>query len=242
MIMIPTYNERENIGSLVQDILKLDSSISMVVVDDDSPDGTSQIVESLKQNQPRVHLITRKNKKGRGTAGIDGFLYALNQGADYILEMDSDYSHHPKYIPALISAMKECDVSIGSRGVAGGGEVGRGVARQVITQFANFFIQSVMGLDIKDCTSGFRCFKREVLLSIGLDQMISVTPAIVEEILYSCHLQGYKIKEIPILFEDRVRGTSTKTLGQYLDTMWKIVEFRWTLKKRLKSVKKIGGS
>lgn len=238
MIMIPTYNERENIGPLIQDILKLDSSISMVVVDDDSPDGTSQIVESLKVNQPRVHLLTRKNKKGRGTAGIDGFLYALNEGVDYILEMDSDYSHHPRYIPALIEAMKECDVAIGSRAVAGGRETGRGATRQGITRFANLFIQTVMGLDIKDCTSGFRCFKREVLQSIGLDKMVSVSPAIVEEILYACHLLGYKIKEIPIHFEDRVRGNSTKTFGQYADTMFKIIQFRWTLRRRLKSINK----
>ena len=238
MIMIPTYNERENIGPLIQDILKLDSSIGMVVVDDDSPDGTSQIVESLKLNQPRIHLLTRKNKKGRGTAGIDGFLYALNEGADYILEMDSDYSHHPRYIPALIEAMKECDVAIGSRAVAGGKETGRGATRQGITRFANLFIQTVMGLDIKDCTSGFRCFKREVLQSIGLDKMVSVSPAIVEEILYACHLRGYKIKEIPIHFEDRVRGNSTKTFGQYADTMFKIIQFRWTLGRRLKAINK----
>jgi dolichol-phosphate mannosyltransferase len=238
MIMIPTYNERENIGSLIQDILQLDSSISLVVVDDDSPDGTSQLVESLKQNQPRVHLLTRKNKKGRGSAGIDGFLYALNQGADYILEMDSDYSHHPRYIPALIDAMKECDVSIGSRAVEGGRETGRGFVRQGITKFANMFIQRVMGLGIKDCTSGFRCFKREVLQSIGLEKMVSNSPAIVEEVLYACHLQGYKIKEIPILFEDRVRGNSTKTFGQYADTMFKILQFRWTLRRRLKKINK----
>lgn len=230
LAMIPTYNERENIGNLIQDILKLDPSIGVVVVDDDSPDGTSDLVESIKKQEPRVHLITRKNEKGRGTAGIAGLLYAVDQGAELIVEMDGDYSHHPKYIPALVEAMKDCDVAIGSRAVAGGREVGRGWARIAITEFANLFIRTVMGLSIRDCTSGFRCFKREVLQAIGLEKMISVGPSIVEEILYACHLKGFKLKEVPIVFEDRVKGESTKTLGQFADTMLKIAQFRMNMK------------
>jgi dolichol-phosphate mannosyltransferase len=115
--------------------------------------------------------------------------------------------------------------------VAGGRDVGRGPARVGITRFAGWFIRAVMGVPVSDCTSGFRCFRREVLRNIGLENMRSVGPSIVEEILYACHLRGYRLKEIPIVFEDRTRGESTKTLGQYLDTMFKIVQFRLTMKK-----------
>jgi dolichol-phosphate mannosyltransferase len=231
LAMVPTYNEKDNIRDLINDILSLDESIGVVVVDDDSPDGTSDIVESMRQNEPRIHLITRKDEKGRGTAGIKGLLYAVDQGVEYVVEMDADYSHHPKYIPDLIEAMKEFDVSLGSRAIEGGKETGRNFVRIGITQFAGWFIRMLMGVDVKDCTSGFRCFKAEVLKSIGLEKMVSVGPSIVEEILYACHLGGFKIKEIPIIFEDRTRGESTKTLGQYIETMARIAQFRVTMRK-----------
>ena len=231
LAMVPTYNESENIASLVQDILDLDSSYGVLVVDDDSPDGTSSIVEEIQDNEPRVQLITRKTNRGRGTAGIEGLIKAANQNIRYIVEMDADYSHHPRYIPDLVSAMDYCDVAIGSRGVKGGKESGRGFTRQFITQFANGFIRFVMGVSVRDCTAGFRCFKREVLQNIGLEKMVSVGPSIVEEILYACHIRGYKISEIPIFFEDRLKGESTKTLGQYIDTMLKIIQFRLNMKR-----------
>lgn len=230
LVMIPTYNERENIGGLIQDILQLDPRIGVVVVDDDSPDGTADLVESIRKREPRVHLIVRKRDRGRGSAGIEGLLYAVDQGADLVVEMDGDYSHHPRYIPALVEAMRDCDVAIGSRAVSGGREVGRDFIRRGITQFANSFIRIVMGVSIRDCTSGFRCFKREVLQTIGLENMISAGPSIVEEILYACKLKGFKMKEVPIVFEDRVKGESTKTLGQFADTMIKIVQFRLNMK------------
>jgi len=229
--MIPTYNERDNIAGLIRDILELDPSFGVVVVDDDSPDGTSREVAAIGEKEPRVHLITRKNKKGRGTAGIEGMLYAVELGAKFIIEMDADYSHHPRYIPALVEAMQDCDIAIGSRAVAGGRETGRGAIRIGITQFANKFIRAVMGLPVMDCTSGFRCFKRQVLQAIGLENMVSVGPSIVEEILYACHLQGFKIREIPIVFEDRVKGQSTKTLGQFVDTLVRIIRFRVSMKR-----------
>ena len=228
--MVPTFNESENIGSLVKDILALDPSYGVVVVDDDSPDGTSAIVAGIQKNEPRVHLITRKSKKGRGIAGINGLLYAAGRGVPYIVEMDADYSHHPRHIPDLISAMQYCDVAIGSRSIEGGREAGRGFHRKAITRLANGFIRLIMGVPVRDCTAGFRCFKREVLQSIGLERMVSVGPSIVEEILHACHIQGYKIKEVPIFFEDRVKGESTKTLFQYAETMIRIIHFRLTMK------------
>ncbi len=133
MVMIPTYNEKENIKNLINDILSLNNDISVVVVDDNSPDGTSQLVESSFSNNFRVDLICRKDDKGRGTAGIVGFQHALKKGADYIIEMDSDYSHHPKYIPAFLREIQNSDVVIGSRNIEGGKEVGRSSSREFIT-------------------------------------------------------------------------------------------------------------
>lgn len=232
-VMIPTYNEGENIKGLINDIFSLPlekMALEIVVVDDNSPDGTAGIVQDMSLKDSRIHLIVRKDEKGRGTAGIRGMLYALSKGADYIIEMDSDYSHNPRYIPEIIKEMGEYDVVIGSRGIKGGGEIGRNIARQMITKFANFYIRHVMGLKIRDCTSGYRCFSREAIQSLNLDKMVSVGPSIVEEILYACHLKGYRIKEIPIIFEERRKGKSTKDLKQYIDTMWKIIEFRLKMK------------
>ncbi len=176
-----------------------------------------------------MELICRKKEKGRGTAGIVGFQHALQKGADYIIEMDSDYSHHPKYIPALLNEINNCDVVIGSRNIEGGKEVGRTGFREFLTWFANLYIKIILGINAKDCTSGYRCFRRQVLESIGLDKMVSKGPSIVEEILYACHLKKYRIKEIPIIFEDRVRGNSTKNMGEYLDTAWKTLQFRFRM-------------
>lgn len=231
MVMLPTFNERENIQKLIPEILSIDPNLSIVVVDDDSPDETWKLVREMAGKEDRIFLIHRTGAKGRGTAGIEGFLYAIRSGVDYILEMDADYSHHPKYIPELVSAMEESDVAIGSRLIQGGEEKGRNIFRTVVTWFANNYIRLIMGVSIKDCTSGYRCFKREVLESVNLDKMVSVGPSIVEEILYACVLRGYKIKEIAILFEDRVHGETTKTLWQYIDTALKVIRFRIRMKK-----------
>lgn len=226
-VMIPTYNESQNIVPLITDILSIRPDISIIVVDDNSPDGTSDIVGGLAKSDARINLITRKNEKGRGTAGIRGFKFALEKGYDIILEMDSDYSHHPRYIPVFLEEIKYYDVVIGSRNIEGGKDIGRGFDRQLITKFANMYIRLIMGLDIKDCTSGYRCFRRYVLEGINLDNMISTGPSIVEEILYRCKKMNFAIKEIPVIFEDRKRGESTKDIRQYIDTAWKIFRFRF---------------
>jgi len=233
MVMIPTFNERENIGSLIGEILKGSSEISIVVVDDNSPDGTSDLVSEMARENPAIHLITRRNEKGRGTAGLRGMLYAVKKGVDYIIEMDSDWSHHPKYIPEMLHMIESCDIVIGSRLVKGGGEEGRGFHRRFITWFANSYIRLIMGLNVRDCTSGYRCFRRKALESIRLDKMTSVGPSVVEEILYACHINGFHIKEIPIWFEERSKGTSTQGLRQYADTMWKVLRFRMQKEKYL---------
>ncbi|MBF0275008.1 MAG: polyprenol monophosphomannose synthase, partial [Nitrospinae bacterium] len=224
---IPTYNESENIGRLIDEILDLPVYTKIVVVDDNSPDGTADVVKNHPEFDKRVYLLLRETDKGRGRAGIAGFQYALEAGADYIVEMDADFSHHPKYIPQLVQEMENADIVIGSRGVKGGYETGRSLARQWITKFANFYIRLFMGIKgINDCTAGFRCFKREVLEKVRLEKMESVGPSIVEEVLYGCCFLGYTIKEIPICFEDRTEGESTKNLGEYIDTAICIIKFR----------------
>jgi dolichol-phosphate mannosyltransferase len=158
---------------------------------------------------PRIHVLHRTKTRGRGLAGIAGLRYALNWGAEAVVEMDADFSHDPKYLPVLIAGLSEADVVLGSRFVPGGADVGRGWIRHSITVFANWYIRLVLGIRIKDCTSGYRAFRRRVLETVDVDTMISRGPAIVQEILYSSLLSGFRVKEIPIVFIDRQRGSST---------------------------------
>jgi len=208
MVMIPTYCEAENIERLIGQILGYASQVDILVVDDNSPDGTGQIIDKLSAENPRVHILHRKKLRGRGLAGIAGLRYALNWGAEAVVEMDADFSHDPKYLPALLEGLNEADVVLGSRFVRGGADVGRGWLRHAITVFANWYIRLVLKIKIKDCTSGYRIFKREVLETIDVDSLISRGPAIVQEILYSSILSGFRVKEVPIVFIDRQRGSS----------------------------------
>jgi dolichol-phosphate mannosyltransferase len=211
-VMIPTYNERENIAQLVEKIFALAiEGLQIVVVDDNSPDGTSDLVKTLMERYRGLHLILRRKNKGRGLAGIEGFKYSVAHGADYVLEMDADFSHDPAYIPQFLEKMKDNDLVIGSRFVAGAKNVRPGPARNVITGFARWYIRMMLGLSVKDPTSGFRCFRGEALKAIDLDCTISEGPAIVQELLYKVHRRQFRIAEIPITFEDRVRGASTFT-------------------------------
>jgi dolichol-phosphate mannosyltransferase len=208
-VVIPSFNESENIKKLIEAILNLNvNDLEIVVVDDDSPDGTWKIVEEISNENKFVHLLHRKGRRGRGTAGVDGFKYAMTEGADYIMEMDADFSHDPKYIPELIDYMSEADLVLGSRGVAGGQDVGRNAIRRAITKIANSYIRLMFGLKVRDCNSGYRCFKREVVEAIDPDKTISDGPAIVQEWLYKTHLKGFKIKEAPIVFVERQEGQS----------------------------------
>jgi dolichol-phosphate mannosyltransferase len=209
MAMVPTYNESGNIGRLIEAILAQGEDIGIVVVDDDSPDGTWRIVEEYSKKDPRVHLLRRIGRRGRGTAGIEGFQYAVRQGVEFVIEMDADFSHKPSYIPAFLKEMGDCDLLIGSRMVKGGGETGRGPLRRWITKGANLYIRLILGLSFKDCTSGYRVFRRDVLETIGLDDLISTGPSIVQEVLYKAYRKGFRIKEYPIIFEDRTVGQST---------------------------------
>ena len=214
-VMIPTYNEKENIKVLIDKILNLKSkNLHIVVADDNSPDGTWRIVQDISRKNKNVHLLLRKKNKGRGSAGRDGFIYCLKNGADIVVEMDADMSHDPKYIPLMLEELKNADLVLGSRRVEGGKDVGRGLLRKFVTLGANLYIRLMLGLKVRDCNSGFRCFKREVLEKINLERLESKGPSIVQEVLFKAHLKGFKIKELPITFVNRVKGKSKLGIPQ----------------------------
>ena len=208
-VVIPTYNEKENIKKLIQQILFINKELQLVIVDDNSPDGTWKIVSDLAKKNKRINLIVRKSHKGTGNAGKIGFKYSLNHNADIIIEMDADFSHDPKYIPQMIETLNTCDVVLGSRFVKNGKEKGRPLRRRLITILANAYIRLVLGIRVKDCNSGYRCFRREVLEKINVDKIKADGPAIVQEVLFKCHKKGFKIKEIPIIFRERQLGESS---------------------------------
>ena len=233
-VMIPTYNERENIGNLIREILNLKiSDLHVVVVDDNSPDGTSEIVKNLSKEHPEVELLLRTTGRGRGSAGIAGFKYALEHGADCVVEMDADFSHHPKYIPSFLEAIQEADMVIGSRFVGGGKDVNRGIVRRVITFLAGVYVRLLLGLRIKDVSSGYRCFKKKVLKAIELDSMISTGPSIVSEVFYRVHLKGFSIREIPIEFADRTHGETKLNYTILIKTLLMVLKFKRFNKKGL---------
>ena len=227
MAMLPTYNEAPNIEPLLREILRQDPDIGAVVVDDNSPDGTAVIVERLRQEDPRVHLILRQEERGRGTAGIVGFRYAVKQGIPFIIEMDADFSHPPFYIPSFLTQMEDCDLLIGSRLAEGGGERGRHFLRKWITRLANAYIRLILGLPVRDCTSGYRVFRREVLEAIQLNEIMSRGPSVVEEVLYKAYKRGFRIKEVPYILEERKAGESTFNRKIMLDALKMMLKIRW---------------
>ncbi|MBU1148308.1 MAG: polyprenol monophosphomannose synthase [Candidatus Omnitrophica bacterium] len=209
LIMIPTYNEKENIEGLINEIFKHVNEADILVVDDNSPDGTGLIADKIAKQDNRVSVLHRTSNRGRGYAGIDGFKEAIKRkDVRYIIEMDGDFSHDPKHIPAFLKEIKGSDVVIGSRYIDGGRDCDRGPIRVFLSKSVNLFIRKYLKLNIKDCTSGYRCFRRSVIEDLDLDNIISKEPSIIEEVLYKCSLKKCLIKEIPIVFKKRYNGKS----------------------------------
>lgn len=224
--MIPTYNEADNIESLLKELMKI-PGMHAVVVDDNSPDGTAQIVKKLGRKNKRIELLLRTKDKGRGSAGIAGFRYCIKKNADYIIEMDADFSHHPKFIPPLLNALKKYEVVLGSRQVKGGKQVGRPLRRRLLTYFANFYIRTVLGIRVMDCNSGFRGFRKSALEKILKKPMESKGPDVVQEVLYRAHLLGLKIHEVPITFYEREHGASKLGLKHLWRGYTAVLRLRW---------------
>lgn len=222
-VIVPTYNERENIVLLVPELLALPVGLKVLVVDDNSPDSTGLIVEEMSAQEPRVSVVHRPGKLGLGTAYLAGFKRALAAGAERILTMDADYSHHPRYIPAMIERSQTADLVIGSRYVRGGGAVDSPAMRRLLSYGANAFAKTVLGLRAMDCTAGFRCYRREVLESIDLDSILSNGYSFLIEMLYMVQRCGWKVTEVPIQFEDRRRGASKISRTEITRALYTVV-------------------
>jgi len=209
VVIVPTYDECENVGPLLAAIAALRvPGLETIVVDDASPDGTAQRVRELARDHPFARVIARAGPKGRGNAGREGFVAALEAGADFVIEMDGDLSHDPRYIPQLLAEAASCDVVLGSRFVRGGSDADRALWRRLLTLAANLYIRIVLGTTVRDANSGFRCFRRDALLAIDPKSLRSPGPAIVQEVLFRAHRRGLRIGEIPVVFADRARGSS----------------------------------
>jgi len=208
LIIIPTYNERDNIDRLLKRLMDLPFGLHVLIVDDGSPDGTAGIVQGWMQREPRIHLLQRPGKMGLGSAYRDGFRFALEQGYEYIFEMDADFSHDPDAIAGFLAKAEEADVVLGSRYLNGISVVNWPLSRLLLSYFANIYTRWVTGLPLKDATGGFKCFRRRALAGIRLDRVKSDGYGFQIEMSFRCWKKGFKIVEIPILFVDRLAGVS----------------------------------
>ncbi|MDP6051189.1 MAG: polyprenol monophosphomannose synthase [Candidatus Latescibacteria bacterium] len=220
LIIIPTYNERDNIQKLIPLLMELDISLSVLVVDDNSPDGTGKLVNDMSEQNDRIHILHRPGKLGLGSAYIAGFKHAIQQDVDCIFEMDADFSHDPDMISEFLEKLETCDVVIGSRYISGINVVNWPMSRLLLSYFANFYTRVITGMSIQDATSGFKCFKREVLELIDLDRVRSDGYAFQIEMNFRCWRKGFRICEIPIIFVDRHSGTSKMSRRIICEAIW----------------------
>lgn len=226
-VVIPTYNERENIAELIQRILEM-SRFRVLVVDDNSPDGTAAIVAELAADEPRVGLLLRPEKRGLGSAYVAGFRRALAEGAAFICEMDADFSHDPSYLPQLLAAAEtRYDLALGSRYVPGGGTTDWGIIRQLISRGGNLYARAILGLPVMDATGGFRCYRRRVLETINLDDIQSNGYAFQIELVYRTMRAGFRIGELPIIFPDRRVGRSKMSRRIVLEALINVWRLRF---------------
>lgn len=227
LIIIPTYNELDNVQKLVPDILNKYSKIPLdiLIVDDNSPDGTSDYIENLSKSEGRVKLIKREKKMGLGTAYIKGFNYALEHDYDFIFEMDADYSHDPKEIKNFLKSIQKNDLVIGSRYLNGVNVINWPMRRLLLSYFANYYTRLITGLPVKDTTGGFKCFRRKVLEAIDLSKVSSNGYAFQIEMNFKAWKKGFKLGEISIIFTDRFKGTSKmsrKIVREAIFMVWKL--------------------
>lgn len=223
LIIIPTYNERENIPLLVPEVLAVDPSLTVLVVDDNSPDGTGDVVRELGRTNPRVQLLSRPGKQGLGRAYVAGFQWGLDQSFDVLVEMDADFSHRPQDLPKLLAALKEgADFAVGSRYVAGGGTVNWGLLRKIISRGGGLYSRLILGYPLNDWTGGFNAWTKPVLEAIGLSGITSNGYSFQIELKYKALKKGYRGQEVPILFEDRRIGQSKMSLRIVIEAFYRV--------------------
>lgn len=228
LVIIPTYNEKENIEPIVRQVLKVDSGIEVLIVDDNSPDGTGEIVDQMVESEPRIHVLHRSGKQGLGTAYVAGFEKALEMGVDRVIQMDADFSHNPAYLPDMLKASDKYDVVIGSRYMNGNiSVVNWPLSRLMLSYFANIYARWVTGLPVFDVTGGFKVIRTEVLRNINLNKISSNGYAFQIEMNYIFNKKGFSIKEIPIIFTDREGGVSKMSRRIMMEAVFKIWLYRF---------------
>lgn len=230
LVVIPTYNERANIQALLDRVLSLPQAFHVLVVDDGSPDGTGQLVKDIQVQYPiQVHLLERSGKLGLGTAYLAGFRWGLDHDYDYLFEMDADFSHNPNDLPRLLEACEKdgADLSIGSRYVRGGGVVNWPFNRIALSKGASIYTRIITGMPIKDPTAGFMCYSRRVLEALDLNRIRFVGYAFQIEMKFKAWRAGFKIKEVPIVFQDRTQGVSKMHRGIIEEGIWGVLKLRW---------------
>ena len=230
IIIIPTYNEKENIEKIIRAVFSLEGEYHIIIIEDNSPDGTGQIVKRLQKEFPeRLFMIERTGKQGLGTAYIAGFKWSIGHGYDYIFEMDADFSHNPEDVPRLFEACAKdgADMAIGSRYCNGISVINWPIGRVIMSYFASVFVRKVLDMKIYDSTAGFKCYKRKVLETIDLDNIRMKGYGFQIEMKYSAYKLGFKIKEVPIIFVDRKEGSSKMSSSIFGEAFWGVIGMRF---------------
>jgi len=227
LVCIPTYNERYNVESIVRAVLAADPRVDVLVVDDKSPDGTGELADALARESTRVHVLHRAGKEGLGKAYLAAFDWALERGYSLVMEMDADWSHDPRYLPTFLDrASSDADLVLGSRWVKGGGTRNWGLGRRIISRGGSFYARTILGLDVRDLTGGFKCFRAEVLRAIDLPSVSSTGYGFQIELTYRAIRRGFRVVEIPIVFEDRRVGQSKMSGHIVLEALIKVWKIR----------------
>ena len=227
LVCVPTYNERANLPLIVPAILEQDPRLEVLVIDDSSPDGTGELADTLAAESPRVHVLHREAKEGLGRAYLSGFRWALDRGYEFILEMDADFSHDPKFLPLFIEASQQADLVIGSRYKQGVNVINWPISRLLLSLGANQYARMITGLPISDSTGGFKCFRRDVLAAIDFSRVRSNGYAFQIEMSYRAWRKGFRIVEIPIVFTDRVEGQSKMSKRIVREAVWMVWSLRF---------------
>jgi dolichol-phosphate mannosyltransferase len=229
LVIIPTYNERENAEKMVRKVFSLPTPFHLLIIDDNSPDGTASIIKSLQPEfEGRLHIVERKGKLGLGTAYITGFKWALKHGYDFIFEMDCDFSHNPDDLERLQSVvLNGADLAIGSRYISGINVINWPLGRVLMSYFASVYVRIVTGMRVMDTTAGFKCYKRKVLEAIDFDNIRLKGYGFQIEMKFTTHKKGFTIVEVPIIFTDRKEGTSKMSGGIFNEAMWGVLKMRF---------------